>query len=148
MADARRSWLLVVLLALYLASGLRSVIADRFRRSAFDPFLPAARALEQRLAEARFAEALPLAVDLDRAYPQQAQVALWLARIHHGLKDPVREAAAWEQYAERSPAPEEACPALPDAYARAGRDAEARAARQRCSAFDEKDSLRGAGEER
>ena len=142
MADARRSLLLVVLLVLYLASGLRGVIADRLRRGAFDPLLPAARLLEQRLAEDRFAEALPLAVDLDRAYPREAQVAFWLARIHHGLKDPAGEAAAWEQYVDHSPAPEEACPAWPEAYARAGREAEALDARQQCAAFAAGDALR------
>jgi tetratricopeptide (TPR) repeat protein len=141
-SNARRTLLLVVLLMLYLASAFRPTIADRVRRGAFDPFLPAARVLEQRLAEGRFADALPLAHDLDRTYPRQPQVAFWLARVHHGLHDPGSESAAWERYVELSPAPEEACPALPEAYARAGRPAESLHAYERCAAFDEGDVVR------
>ncbi len=135
----RRTLLLSALLALYLASSVRSAVGGFFRRDAFDPFLPSARALEQRMAENRFSEALPLAADLDRAYPREPQIAMWLARIHHGLGDAAREAAAWEQYVALSPAPAEACPAWPDAYAHAGRSAESRRAAERCAAFGEDD---------
>lgn len=138
----RRTLLLVVLLALYLASGMRPVVGDLLRRGAFDPFLPAARALDLRIAEGRLAEALPLAIDLDRAYPREAQIAMWLARVHHGLKDAPSEAAAWERYVDISAAPEEACPALPEAYAQAGRPSESLQAYERCAAFDEDDAHR------
>ena len=142
MAETRRTLLLVVLLMLYLVSVLRPAIEDRMRRGEFDPFLPAARALEHRLAEARFAEALPLARELDRTYPREAQVTFWLARVHHGLDDAASEATAWERYVALSPAPEEACPALPEAYAHAGRPAESLHAYERCAAFDETDAAR------
>jgi hypothetical protein len=141
-SNARRTLLLVALLVLYFGSALRPVIEDRLRHGAFHPLLPPARVLEQRLAEERFAEALSLARDRDRTYPREAQIALWLARIHHGLNDAGAEATAWERYVMLSPAPEEACPALPEAYARAGRPAESRDASARCAAFDDADVLR------
>ena len=142
MSDTRRTLLLVGLLMLYLASALRPAIEDRVHRGAFDPFLPAARALEQRLAAGRYAEALPLVDELDRTYPREAQLAFWRARVHHGLNDPAREAAAWERYVGLSPAPEDACPALPEAYVRAGKEAESLRAYERCAAFDQGDVVR------
>jgi len=113
----RRTFLLVLLLAIYLASHVRSLVGGVLRRGEFDPFLPAARALEQRVGEGRFADALPLARELERTYPRDAQVAFWRARVHHGLNDSRSEAAAWERYIALSSAPEEACPALAEAYA-------------------------------
>jgi tetratricopeptide (TPR) repeat protein len=138
----RRLLLLSALLAIYLGSSVRSAVGDFFSRETFDPFLPAARALEQRIAEGRFADALPLASELDRAYPRQPQVVMWLARVHRGLSDPAAEAAAWEQYVELRSAPEEACPGLPEAYAHAGRVDESLRAYERCAAFDETDVVR------
>jgi Flp pilus assembly protein TadD len=132
---ARRTLLLLFLLAVYLAPTVRSMAGEFFRRGAFDPFLPAARALEQRIGEGRFADALPLAHALERTYPHEAQVAFWLARIHHGLNDAKSEAAAWEQYITLSEAPGEACPALPEAYARAGQETESLRAFERCAQF-------------
>ena len=135
----RRTFLLVLLLAIYLASHVRSLVGGVLRRGEFDPFLPAARALEQRVGEGRFADALPLARELERTYPRDAQVAFWRARVHHGLNDSRSEAAAWERYIALSSAPEEACPALAEAYARAGRPAESLQAYERCAAFDDGD---------
>lgn len=138
-----RALVLVVLLAAYLMAGLRPVAGDLARRGRFDPFLPTARALEHRVEENRFADALPMALELRRAYPDEPEIALQLARIHRGLRDASGEAAAWERYVSLSPAPAEACPALPDAYVRAGRPAEARDAAARCSAFAQRDALPG-----
>ena len=138
----RRTFLLVLLLAIYLASHVRSLVGGVVRRGEFDPFLPAARALEQRIGEGRFADALPLVHELERTYPRDAQVALWQARVHHGLNDAAREVVAWERYMTLSAAPEEACPALPEAYARAGRPAESLQAYERCAAFDDGDVVR------
>ena len=132
---ARRTLLLLFLLAVYLAPTVRSMAGDFFRRDKFDPFLPTVRALEQRIAEGRFADALPLVIELDRAYPRQAPIALLLARVHHGLNDAAREAAAWERYLATSPAPAEACPALPEAYASAKQPAESLRAYERCAQF-------------
>ena len=138
----RRTFLLVLLLAIYLASHVRSLVGGVVRRGEFDPFLPAARALEQRIGEGRFADALPLVHELERTYPRDAQVALWQARVHHGLNDAASEVVAWERYMTLSAAPEEACPALPEAYARAGRPAESLQAYERCAAFDDGDVVR------
>jgi len=132
---ARRTLLLLFLLAVYLAPRVRSMAGDLFRGDGFDPFLPTVRALEQRIADGRFADALPLAIELDRAYPRQAPIALLLARVHHGLNDAPQEAAAWERYVAMSPAPAEACPALPEAYARARQPAESLHAYERCVQF-------------
>ena len=142
MPSVRRTLLLVLLLALYLASDVRSLVGGFVSRGTFDPFLPAARAIEQRIADGRFTEALPLAIDLDRAYPGEPQIAWWFARVHHGLQDPAREAAAWERYVESSPAPGDACPAWPEAFAHAGKPAESLHAYERCAAFDESDVQR------
>jgi len=139
----RRALLLCALLAAYLTFGLRSVAGDWLSRGRFDPFLPAARAAEYRIEEQRFAEALPLVLDLWRAYPRESEVALSLARVQHGLRDAAAEAAAWEAYVKLSSAPAEACPALQDAYARAGKLAEAREAAARCLQFEARDALPG-----
>lgn len=138
----RRTFLLILLLAIYLASPVRSLVGGVVRRGAFDPFLPAARALEQRIGEGRFADALPLAHELERTYPRDEQVAFWLAGVHHGLNDSSSEAVAWERYMTLSAAPEEACPGLPEAYARAGKPAESLQAYERCAAFDDPDVVR------
>jgi len=132
-SNVRRGWVLAALAGAYLAVGMRPLIGQMFRRAGFDPFLPAARALELRIEEGRFAEALPLAIDLDRAFPHEPQIVLWRARIQHGLSDPRREATAWEEYLALGVAAAEACPALPDAYARAGLAAEALRAYERCT---------------
>jgi tetratricopeptide (TPR) repeat protein len=139
---ARRTLLLLFLLAVYLAPTVRSMAGDLFRRGAFDPFLPAARALEQRIGDGRFADALSLAHELERTYPRDAQVAFWLARVHHGLDDSASEVVAWERYMTLSAAPEEACPALAEAYARAGKPAESLQAYERCAAFGDRDVAR------
>jgi tetratricopeptide (TPR) repeat protein len=121
---------------------VRSLVGSLAGRGAFDPFLPLARALEQRIGDGRFGDALPLAKALERAHPREPQIAFWLARIHHGLHDAESEAAAWERYVELSPAPAEACPALPEAYAAAHQPGEALRGYERCAAFDETDVQR------
>jgi tetratricopeptide (TPR) repeat protein len=131
--DVRRILLLLALLAMYSASDVRSMMGGLFRSERFDPFLPAGRALEQRIGDGRFAEALPLAIELDRTYPRQPQIAFWLARVHHGLNDAAREAAAWERYVATSPAPAEACPALPEAYEHAAQPDASLRAYERCA---------------
>jgi tetratricopeptide (TPR) repeat protein len=136
----RRSTLLIALLTLYLASALGPTIAERMRRGAFDPFMATARALDERVAAGRYREALRLAIELEHAYPHEPQIPWMLARIHHGLEDAVSEAAAWERYVATSAAPDEACPALPEAYERAGRRAESLRAYEQCARFDPQDA--------
>ena len=143
-----RTPVLVFLLGAYAAVALRGSLAGMADRTRFDPFLPLARAVELRIGERRFAEALPIARGLRQTYPREPLVAYWLARIHHGLDAPRAEVEAWENYVRLSPAPEEACPALPQAYARLGLAEESLAAYRRCVEFspDDVDRLSDLGE--
>ena len=131
-----------MLLAAYVAVALRGWAGDLWRRGQFDPFLPLSRTVEQRVGERRFAEALPLASDLQRLYPREPLIAYWLGRIHHGLDNAQAEAKAWEEYVRLSPTPGEACPALPEAYTRVGRSPDALTAYERCAQFDPDDGNR------
>jgi len=65
---------------------------------------------------------------------------MWLARVHHGLNDAAREADAWESYVGLGTAPAEACPALPEAYARAGKPSDTLRAYERCTTFAPNDA--------
>lgn len=137
-----RTLLLAALTAVYLAAGLWGRIGALVSPHRFDPFLPLARAVELRIEAGRFAEALPLAASLARTYPNEPLIAFWRGQIQHGLGDAGAEAAAWEDYVRLSPTPSESCPALPVAYARAGRDADALAAYERCATFAPDDADR------
>jgi tetratricopeptide (TPR) repeat protein len=101
----------------------------------FDPLAPPARHVEQAIETGRFSDALQVALDLDEAFPNEPQILYWLAEIHHGLNQPAREASAWEAFISASPARATACPRWPEAYARAGRDADAMQAYERCVGF-------------
>ena len=135
----RRTLLLTVLLCAYGALAFRGTARHLIRRGAFDPLLPLARSVEHRIGDQRFAEALPVALELQRAYPTEALVVYWLAQIHHGLNDAAAEADAWERYVAISPARAEACPALPESYARLRRDDDALSSFERCARFDPDD---------
>ena len=135
----RRTLLLAVLLAAYVAVSMRGRVDGFWRRGQFDPFLPQARAVEQRVGEGRFADALPLAESLRRSYPDEPLIAYWRGRINGGLGNAQAEADAWEDYVRLSGSPEEACPALPEAYAHLHREADALAAYERCARFDADD---------
>lgn len=135
----RRTLLLITLLCAYSAFAFRGVARNVLQRGAFDPFLPLARVVEQRIGDSRFAEALPVALELQHAYPTEPLVAYWLARIHHGLNDSAAEAQAWERYVVLSPAPADACPAWPEAYARLHRT-EVVSTYERCAGFAPEDA--------
>jgi len=135
----RRTLLLTALLAAYAALAFRGTATQVLRRGAFDPLLPLARSVEHRIGDKRFAEALPVALELQHAYPSEPLVVYWLAQIRHGLNDPSAEAEAWERYVAISPSPAEACPALPESYARQHRDDEALTAYEQCARFDADD---------
>jgi len=137
-----RTLLLAGLVAAYLTAGLWGRIGELLTPNRFDPFLPLARSVELRVGERRFAEARPLADSLARAYPDQPLVAFWRARIQHGLGNASGEALAWEDYIRMSSAPAEACPAIAEAYAAAGRTADALRGYERCAAFTPDDSDR------
>ena len=134
----------VLIGALFCAYGACALgrLAPVGGRGGFQPFLPPARAVETRIGEGRFAEALTLASDLHQAYPNEPLVDYWLARIHHGLRDPGAEAKAWAQYLAVSAAPQEACPAWPRALAQSGQPAEALSAYERCAALAGDDAER------
>jgi tetratricopeptide (TPR) repeat protein len=101
-----------------------------------DALQPEAREVEHAIAAARFADALRIALDLQKAYPQEPLVAYWLASIYHGLDRPGDEAAAWETYMKRSTAPEEACPAIGQLYERLGDRTRALHEYERCAELD------------
>ncbi|HEV3140334.1 MAG TPA: tetratricopeptide repeat protein [Vicinamibacterales bacterium] len=132
----RRTLLLIALLAAYAWTALHGIVIDALQRNRFDPFLPLARRLEQRIEEQRYADALPIALDLEKTYPSEPLVAYWIGRIRNGLGDRAAEAAAWERYVSISSTPAEACPALPEAYASIGKTGAALDAYTRCASFD------------
>ena len=139
----RRTLLLVVLLLIYGVFAFRGVLRGVVHRGAFDPLQPLARTVETRIGEQRFAEAMPVALELQQAYPNEALIAYWLAEIHHGLDHPAAEAEMWERYMSLSPAPAEACPALPMAYATLHRKDQALTSFERCAQLtpDDPDAL-------
>jgi tetratricopeptide (TPR) repeat protein len=143
-----RILLLGALAGVYLAAGLGGRIGELLSPNRFDPFLPIARSVELRIGERRFAEALPLANSLARTYPTEPLVAYWRGQIARGLGDAPAEAAAWEDFVRLSTAPADACPALAEAYARAGKAPEALRAYERCAQFapDDPDRLADLGD--
>jgi tetratricopeptide (TPR) repeat protein len=138
----KRTLLLLSLLAAYAWTALQGVVLDAVHRHRFDPFLPLARRLEQRVEERRFGDALPLALELERSYPDEPLIQYWIGRIQNGLGDRRAESAAWERYVSVSSTPEEACPAWPEALAATGRADAALTAYTRCADFDAGDADR------
>lgn len=135
-ADRRGTFVLAALLLVYVAA-----LAGwgRHPSSPFDPLAARPHAIEQLIVERRYAEALPQVAALHERYPAEWLVAMWLARAHHGVGHWREEADAWEQFVRLSPAPQESCPALPQAYERLGSEARALAAYERCVRFDPSD---------
>jgi tetratricopeptide (TPR) repeat protein len=112
------------------------------RTAAFDALTAHGRQIEAAIADTRFAEALPVALDLRQAYRSDPQILYWLGEIYHGLNRPREEAGAWEAYLLVSSAPWAACPAVAEVYERLGESARALAAYERCVAFDPDDPER------
>jgi tetratricopeptide (TPR) repeat protein len=69
-------------------------------------------------------------------FPNQQVFAERLARIHAGLGRAADEASAWERFLRVSPTPEDACPAVAEAYWRAGEKERSLDASVRCRDFD------------
>lgn len=69
-------------------------------------------------------------------FPNQQVFAERLARIYAGLGRAADEAAAWERFLRVSPTPEDACPAVAEAYWRAGEKEKSLDASIRCRDFD------------
>lgn len=87
----------------------------------FDPLSPPGRQVELAIETRRFADALPVALELRSAHPDDPVVLFWLAEIYRGLDQTEDELDTWDAFLRLSSAPWEACPWLPEAEARAGR---------------------------
>ncbi len=84
----------------------------------------------------RWEDALAPTRALVKRFPAQQIYSDRLARIYNGLGRSADEAAAWEQFIRTSPTPVDACPAIGQAYLRAG-DAQASVhAYERCRDLD------------
>jgi Flp pilus assembly protein TadD len=101
----------------------------------FDPLNPRGRHVEEAIETGRFADALPVAFSLREAFPEQPQVWYWLAETYRGLDRPRDEADAWHTFVSMTPARPAACPAWPQAHARAGHDEAALRAYEQCVSF-------------
>jgi tetratricopeptide (TPR) repeat protein len=102
---------------------------------------PPAREIENAIAERRFTDALPLALEVGDAHPSSPLIALWLAAIYEGLGRPAEEAAAWERFITSGMEEAEACPGLAEAYARVDEEQGLRAF-ERCARLDPEDPER------
>lgn len=131
---ASRALLWVGLLALYAVALFGVGAGDDGRR--MDPVGARPRAVEAALAEGRFGDALAMATELSRLHPQEPLVLYWTAAAHRGLDQAPEEAAAWERFVALSPASAAVCPALADAYERAGDRESSIRHHQRCVTMD------------
>lgn len=84
----------------------------------------------------RWADAVEPTRTLVQRFPSQQVYSDRLARTYAALDRPTEEAAAWEQFVRTSPTPEDACPAMGEAYWRAGERERALDAFTRCRDFD------------
>jgi tetratricopeptide (TPR) repeat protein len=130
-----RTPLLLTLLAVFVGVIVRLAGGSGVDRS-LDALAPQSRSVERAIGERRFADALPVALELQRAYEDESLIAYWLATIYHGLDRPRDEVAAWERYIRLSSAPAEACPNIADALERLGERARALEQYQRCVGYD------------
>lgn len=131
---------LAVLLAAYAAVFVRFPAWGR--DAAFDPMEPRGREVEMAIEAGRFAQALPMTQDLRVSHPDDPTIQFWLAEIHRGLQRPAEEAAALEHLLRLTNFADAACPALPEAYARAGDTARALDAYTRCAGAGATDAER------
>jgi tetratricopeptide (TPR) repeat protein len=108
----------------------------------FDPLIPGGRHVEQAIETGRFADALPVALTLCEAFPDQPQIWYWLAEIYHGLDHADDEAGAWDTFVSMTTARSAACPRWPQAHARAGHEPAAMRAYEQCVSFAPEDAER------
>ena len=130
----KRTALLLMLLAAYAAATARLAgvgAADRL-----DAVAPPSRFVEQALGERRFADALPVALELQHVYPDEPLPAYWLAAIFRGLDRPRDEIDAWDTFIRVSASPAQACPGLAQAYERTGNRKRAIEEYRLCAAAD------------
>ncbi|PWT80242.1 MAG: hypothetical protein C5B57_12530 [Blastocatellia bacterium] len=131
--------IIVALFLAYLIFVARIPLPGLRRHSAFDPLAARPHAVESLIVAKEYAAALPLALELRRSFPDEPQLIYWIAVIQRGLHDWSAEAQALEEYVRASATPEEACPALPEAYSHLGAASEALTAYERCLQFDPSD---------
>ena len=93
-----------------------------------------------------YADALPPLLKLTESFPRNHELWKDLALVYQHLDRPIDQAAALERFVLQSPAPWEACPAIGDAYRRAGQMPKAIDAFDRCFTFqpDDVDMMFGA----
>jgi tetratricopeptide (TPR) repeat protein len=130
---------MVALFLAYLAFVARIPLPGFRGHQAFDPLAPRPHEVERLIVAKEYAAALPLALELRRSFPNEPQLMYWTAVIQQGLNDWSAEAEAWEEYVRASATPEEACPALPEAYSHLGAGSQALTAYERCSQFNPSD---------
>ena len=92
-----RTGLLLVLLAAYIGATVRPAIMAG-SRDGFDALAPEARFIERAIGERRFGEALPVALDLQRAHDREPLVSYWLATIYQGLGRASDARSAWDDF--------------------------------------------------
>lgn len=124
--------LLLGILAAYAAVLGRGPAARAFGGRGFDVMSPQAAAVEQFIAAGRFDEALPIAKSLRAKYPDEPQVAYWIATVQQRLGHYAEAAEAWSEYVQTSAAPGDACPWWPEAYVASSQPDRARTAVAKC----------------
>ena len=99
----------------------------------FDPLDARGREVERAIEEQRFADALPIATDLQSAHPADPVIAFWLAEIEDGLGRFAAAGDRWARVLDLTHEVDAACPAMPEAYAHAGLSSQALKAYERCA---------------
>jgi predicted Zn-dependent protease len=127
-----RRLILAILFASYAAVFVRLPSVGAGGRG-FDPLGPRGREVERAIEEKRFADALPIARELQSAHGADPVIAFWVAEILGGLGQSAEEAQAWERVLSLTGKADAACPALPDAYAKSGERGRALDAYERCA---------------
>ena len=90
-----RAALLLALLTAYAAAIARPALVAG---SKFDAVSPEARFVELTIGEQRFADALPVALELRRLHPGEPLAAYWLGTIYQGLGRTADARTAWNDF--------------------------------------------------
>ena len=90
-----RAALLLALLTAYVVATVGPVL---MAGSGFDAVGPESRFVELAIGEQRFAEALPVALQLRRLHPNEPLAAYWLGTIYQGLGRAADARAAWTDF--------------------------------------------------
>jgi tetratricopeptide (TPR) repeat protein len=128
------------LLGAYYWFGFATPAAPPLAEAAADPaLLRDIDASETAFAAGRHADALGPTERLTARLPTQTVYFARLALIQQALNRPREEARAWERVFRTSPTPIDACPMLPEAYARIPDEDAALDAYARCVAIEPDD---------